>query len=143
MKRFVLMFLAILTLSIFSNSVSSSVYAEEPCTWKDCISSDGFEISVWAITPGTAMTGTGGVDGTKWSVGQFLATILEKLIIIFWVLSILIMTVGAWYMIIYHGQDEFLSKWKSIFVSGLIALAVALSAGVIVRLFAYLLYSTT
>lgn len=58
----------------------------------------------------------------------------------FGVLSVFIMTIGAGYMIIYHGQDEFLSKGKSIFVSGLIALAVALSAGLIVQLFSALLY---
>jgi hypothetical protein len=44
-------------------------------------------------------------------------------------------------MIIYHGQDEFLSKGKSIFTAGLIALVVALSAGLIVRLFSALLYA--
>jgi hypothetical protein len=56
------------------------------------------------------------------------------------VFAVFIMTLWAWYMIIYHGQDEFLSKWKSIFMSWIIALAVALSAWVIVKLFAYLLY---
>jgi hypothetical protein len=50
------------------------------------------------------------------------------------------MTIGAGYMIIYHGQDEFLSRWKAIFMSGIISLAIALSAGIIVRLFTYILY---
>ncbi len=50
------------------------------------------------------------------------------------------MTIGAGYMIIYHGQDDLLSKGKTIFLSGIISLAIALSAGVIVNLFAYLLY---
>lgn len=43
-------------------------------------------------------------------------------------------------MIIYHGQDDLLSRGKSIFTAGIIALVIALSAGIIVRLFAYLLY---
>lgn len=75
-----------------------------------------------------------------WTVNNVLLTILEKLILVFWVFAIFIMTIGAGYMIIYHGQDEFLSKWKSIFMSGIIALSVALSAWFIVRLFALLLY---
>jgi len=125
------------------------VFAADPCaesTAEDCITSDTFKISVWDITPwGISMLAAwaGEKEGTQNTVGNFLTVVLEKLIIAFGVLSILIMTVWAWYMIIYHGQDEFLSKWKSIFVSGLIALAVALSAWVIVRIFAYLLYSAT
>lgn len=96
-----------------------------------------FEINVGDITPGnTSLIWAGAWE----TIDNVLLTILEKLIVVFGVLAVFIMTIGAWYMIIYHGQDEFLSKWKSIFMSGVIALAVALSAWVIVKLFAYLLY---
>jgi hypothetical protein len=57
--------------------------------------------------------------------------------------SLLIMTIWAWYMIIFHGQDELLSKWKYIFMSWIIALVVALSSYYIVSLLRYLLYSWT
>ena len=104
----------------------------------DDITSSNFTIDVGTITP----TPTSLIsDEAGWTVTNFLASILNKLILVFWVFSAFIMTIGAWYMIIYHGQDEFLSKWKSIFMAGLISLAIALSAGIIVRLFAYLLYS--
>jgi len=103
------------------------------------ISDEGFTIDVTQFTPGWTQFLDEDSD-TSSTVNNVLVTVLEKLIIIFWVLSAFIMTIGAGYMIIYHGQDEFLSKWKSIFMSGIIALAVALSAWVIVRLFAYILY---
>jgi len=80
--------------------------------------------------------------GATWNVNSLLERVLNALIVIFWVAAVFFMTLGAWYMIIYHGQDELLSKWKTIFTSGLIALVVALSAWLIVRLFIYLLYTS-
>jgi len=50
------------------------------------------------------------------------------------------MTIGAGYMIIYHGDESLLSRGKSIFTAGLISLAIALSAGLIVKFISYLLY---
>ena len=101
------------------------------------ISSPNFQIDVWSISPGN--------NKTKWDTAKESATltlqaIIDNLIVAFWVLALLVMTVGWGYMIMYHGQDELLSKWKSIFTSGLIAVAVALSAWILVKLVAYLLY---
>lgn len=102
------------------------------------ITDASFEINVGDITPGgTTLIGSNSEE----TVDNVLFTILEKILVVFWVCAAFIMTIGAGYMIIYHGQDEFLSKWKSIFTAGLIALVVALSSGLIVRLFSYLLYS--
>lgn len=131
MKK-ILLFLVLLV-SFWSFDVFS---ATEYFEWD--IADDTFVIDVGNFTPvwRTDLVG----EGTQETVNNVLLTILEKLIIVFWVLSVFIMTIGAGYMIIYHGQDEFLSKWKSIFMSGIIALAVALSAWVIVQLFAFLLY---
>lgn len=102
------------------------------------ITSTSFDINVWDITPwGTTLIWSNSEE----TVNNFLFTILEKILVVFWVCAAFIMTIGAGYMIIYHGQDEFLSKGKSIFTAWLIALVVALSAGLIVRLFSFLLYS--
>lgn len=79
-------------------------------------------------------------DNAGGTINNVLMTVLDKLILVIWACAIFIMTIWAGYMIIYHGQDEFLSKWKSIFMSWIIALVVALSAWIIVRLFSYLLY---
>lgn len=123
--------LVVVSLSLLFSQISPTTAASNNIKDAD------FEINVADITPGnTSLIGAGAGE----TVDNVLLTILEKLIVVFWVFAVFIMTIGAWYMIIYHGQDEFLSKWKSIFLSGIIALAVALSAWVIVKLFAYLLY---
>lgn len=107
-------------------------------SWGD-VTDTSFEIPVQDFTfGGTQFLGEG--KGTTEVVGSVLSTTLEKLIVIFGALAAFIMTIGAGYMIIYHGQDDLLSRWKSIFMAGVIALVIALSAGIIVRLFTYILY---
>lgn len=102
------------------------------------IGSSDFTINVSDMTPGNVSLwdNSSSVDAAN----NILGRIIDMLIVAFGVLSLLFMTIGAGYMIIYHGQDEFLSRWKSIFVAGLISLAVALSAGMIVKFIAFLLY---
>jgi len=125
----------VMCLLLLSWSLLSFTQAAWESSWN--IKDETFKIHVGTFTPGN----TSLIGEWAWeTVENVLLTVLEKLIIVFWVFAVFIMTIGAGYMIIYHGQDEFLSKWKSIFMSGIIALAVALSAGVIVRLFALLLY---
>ena len=100
------------------------------------ITSPNFTIPVWTFWSTELID-----DDTAWgTINNVLMTVLEKLILVFGACAIFIMTIWAGYMIIYHGQDEFLSKWKSIFMSWIIALVVALSAWIIVRLFTFLLY---
>lgn len=115
------------------------VYAGDATTaWG--IASPGFTVSVDTFSPfWTALSW----DWTQWNVDNLLARILNALIIFIWVAAVFFMTVWAWYMIIYHWQDELLSKWKTIFTSWLIALVVALSAWIIVRLFVFLLYGSS
>jgi len=125
-------------------SFSFQTYASESdnslsCAWWQCVHTKDFKINVGTITPGNTTLIDSGNSGEQ-TARNVLATIIDKLIIAFGVLSLLMMTLGAGYMIIYHGQDEFLSRWKSIFVAGLVSLAIALSAGLIVRFIAYLLY---
>lgn len=102
------------------------------------ISKSDFTINVWDITP--TWTDTLSWKTSAEAIDFTLETIITKLITAFWVLSLLVMTVGAWFMIIYHGQDELLTRWKSIFSYGLISLVVALSAWFLVKLVSYLLY---
>lgn len=76
----------------------------------------------------------------KDTVEIWLALIVNKLMIWFWVLSLFIMTVGWGYMIFAHGQDELLNKWKSIFSAWIISLTVALWAWIIMKIVISLLY---
>lgn len=123
-----------LSLFVLPSLFMGEVFAADP--WS--IKNTSFTVEVDTFSPGgTALVG----DGTDDTVSGFLDTLLGKLIMVFGACSAFIMTIGAGYMIIYHGQDDFLSKWKSIFTAGLISLVIALSAGLIVRLFSFLLYS--
>lgn len=103
----------------------------------DCIDKASFMIE-------TSLFSDGG-KGLKWesskaTINTVLWTLIQKLMIALWIISLLIMTIGAGYMILYHGEDEYLSKWKSIFIAGIISLIVALSSYYIVNLVAYILY---
>jgi len=123
-----------LMLSILILGLSFS-YA--PISASQDISGTWFTIDVWTITP----TDTTNLSWNSSDVIEALGTtIITKLITAFWVLSLLVMTIWAWFMIIYHGQDELLSRWKSIFSYGLISLVVALSAWFLVNFVSYLLY---
>ncbi|USN58042.1 MAG: hypothetical protein H6767_06950 [Candidatus Peribacteria bacterium] len=77
----------------------------------------------------------------KQNVEATFVTLIEKLIYAFGALAILIMTIGGGYMIMYNGQDELLSKGKSIFMAGIISVFVALGAGIIINLIRFILYA--
>jgi hypothetical protein len=79
-------------------------------------------------------------NDTKQNVNYALGTIIQTLMIALWSLALLIMTVGAGYIVLHHGQDELLSKWKSIFMSWVYALVVALSSYYLVAIFRYILF---
>lgn len=100
------------------------------------ITSRWFTISVDDISPGMWVQWT----TTKQNVNYLLGTIIQNLMIALWSLAILIMTIWAWYMLTYYGQDEQLSKWKKMFMSGVYAMITALSAYYIVSIVRYLLY---
>jgi hypothetical protein len=69
-----------------------------------------------------------------------LGTIIQKLMIGLGSLSVLIMTIWAWYIVLHNGQDELLNKWKSIFMSGIYAMAIALSSYYLITIVRYILY---
>ncbi len=127
MKKFL-----ILILSLYSLFFSYNALASEDITKTD------FKINVIDITPTNPIFVE---NKTSDEVANYiLEVILTNMIIWLWALSLLIMTIGWWYMIIYHWQDELLSKWKSIFLAWIISLVVALSAWLIVNLVVYILY---
>lgn len=121
-----------------TESMKSSQEREAACASSgDCIDEASFMIE-------TSLFSDGG-KGLKWesskaTINTVLWTLIQKLMIALWIISLLIMTIGAGYMILYHGEDEYLSKWKSIFIAGIISLIVALSSYYIVNLVAYILY---
>lgn len=67
--------------------------------------------------------------------------LIQNLMIALWVVSLFVMTVWAWYIIAYHGQDEFLSRWKSIFVTWIVSLIIALTSYYMVSLVRYIIFT--
>lgn len=148
MRNFCYYFVYVFSLFIAMKSLATALILLFTCLWVLFfgetlfaawdITDSSFEINVGDFTPGgTSFIG----DNSEETIDNVLVNILEKLLIVFGALAVLIMTIGAWYMIMAHGQDEFITRWKSIFISWVIALVIALSSGVLVQLFAYILYS--
>jgi hypothetical protein len=110
-------------------------------TWSlawTCIDQPTFMIWVKDITPWG--------DNLEWDdreqvINNFFGNLIQTLMIWLGSLALLIMTIWAWYMILAHGQDELLSKWKSIFMSWIISLVVALTSYYLVAFVRFLLYS--
>ena len=102
-----------------------------------CIEKASFEISVNDISPWMGII-TGNSNQT---INKALWTIIQKLMIGLWSLSLLIMTVGAWYIILHNWQDELLSKWKSIFMSWVYAMMVSLSSYYLIMIVRYIIYA--
>jgi hypothetical protein len=124
-------------------SVFSSIYADWESTWN--LSTVDFEIwlneTIWVWFQTKVASDWTKLDNTSKVINHTLWTIIQKLMVALWVLSVLIMTVWAGYIIMYHGQDELLSKGKSIFMSGITALIVALSSYYIVSILRFILYN--
>ena len=115
---------------------SKDRYCEQ--SW-NCLNTSDFKINtstfkMWSL----------GVDSgkTSWQNANFLlATVISKLMIAMWVLAVLIMTIGAGYMVLYHGRDDMLSKWKTIFNYGMLAVALALCSYILVAILRFILYN--
>ncbi len=77
---------------------------------------------------------------TKELANKTLWTIIQNLMIAMWTISLLIMTIWAWFMIFYNWIDTTLSKWKSLFTWWIIGLLVALTSYYMVAILRFVLY---
>jgi hypothetical protein len=118
---------------------SKSAHEAECANSKNCLDQPTF--SIWVNDLIGVWFQKKAWDDTSNTINRTLWTIIQKLMVALWVLSVLIMTVWAGYIIMYHGQDELLSKGKSIFMSGVTALIVALSSYYIVSILRFILYN--
>lgn len=117
-----------------THQVSANNWSE--ATTED-ISSPGFEIDTHTFFPWAK---TAGKDNIEQNTNYYLSKIIQMLMVLLGSVSLLIMTVWAGYMIMYHGQDELLSKGKSIFTAGIISLIVAGSSYYLVSAIRFLLF---
>lgn len=105
--------------------------------WPDDLTSTNFIINVNDISPWIVSKW----NNTEERVNWLLWTLIQKMMIALWTLSILMMTVWGWYIVFHNWQDEILSKWKSIFMSWIYAMVVALSSYLLVSIVRYILYT--
>lgn len=67
-------------------------------------------------------------------------TVIDVLMIPIWVIALLIISVWAWYMIIYNWKEEFLTKWRNMITTWFLALFIALSSAYIIKAVIYIIY---
>jgi hypothetical protein len=69
-----------------------------------------------------------------------LGQVIQNMMIALWALSILVMTIWAWFMILYNWQDEMLSRWKNIIMWWIYAMIAALGSYYLVAAIRFILY---
>jgi hypothetical protein len=134
--KIILLYIFLSLIIIIPNSANSN-----KCTWTGSLCSSWYMIKTSELW----LPSTFNKTWKKWAkdtVNNVLINTIQKLMIAFWVLSLLVMTIGWWYMIFAHGQDNLLSRWKGIFTAGLISIMIALSAWIIMKIVIYLLYNS-
>lgn len=105
---------------------------------KWCIDQPSFEINVWSLTPWSLWMEWETIEErANWVLG----TIIQRMMIALWVLSVLIMTIWAWYIILNNWQDELLSKWKSIFMAWIYSILISLASYYLVAIVRYMLFA--
>jgi hypothetical protein len=114
-------------------------YIDDCKVSKNCIDQPSFVIKTWDISPWIVGKWNTSSEIANWA----LWTIIQKMMLALWFLSVFIMTVWAWYIVLHNWQDELLSKWKTIFMSWIYAMIIALSSYYLVAAVRFLLYSTT
>lgn len=121
-------------------SVPKSSSPQFSCQWgKDALCSEKFTIKTSLFSPG------GKSFVAKWGAQKtmtaFFTTLIQKLMVALWSLALLIMVIWAGFMIFAMWKDDSLNKWKTIFKSWVIALAIALSSYFMVSFLSYILYA--
>ena len=106
---------------------------------KNDISNPDFIIEVDKLFPWVKTWGQ--TEDINQTAGILIWTAIQKLMILLWFLSLAIMVVWTAYIVAYHGQDELLTKWKSMFVAGLSAMVIALLSYYIISLLRFVLFS--
>lgn len=101
------------------------------------LSTTNFMINVSEISPWWSGLIGSSAEAT---IENTLKRSIERLIIAISTIALLVMTIGAGYIILYAGEDERLTRGKTIFTGWLIAVGVSLLSWIMVQLVSYLLY---
>ena len=123
---------------LLSVAIASLMITYTPTHSAGNITDSSFTIEASWFTPRAWSATSGDMRSVTDSI---LENVIDSPFIAFWVLSLLVMVIWAWHMIIYTGQEDLLSKWKKIFMAGIISLSIALLSWLIVNFVNYLLYN--
>ncbi|MBF0914100.1 hypothetical protein HXK64_04120 [Candidatus Gracilibacteria bacterium] len=111
----------------------------DSCTGNgDCLASPKYHFSTSKFVPGGTFKGGG---TTKKRLENGLLTIIQRIMIPFGVISVIILTIGAGFMILSGGLDENITRGKKILKMGIVSISIALSSYLLVELLKYLLYT--
>lgn len=127
---------AVAAIANWWNNSQNQAQQSTPNPWED-LTKPTYRINVDNFTPGWKFTKTKTEDRLQWG----LLTIIQNLMIPFWVLALFVITIWAWYMILHNWEDEMLNKWKRIFKMWIFSICLALSSYLIIELVKYIIYS--
>lgn len=135
MIKKILLWLSLLLFSFFSYTweIHAAPWDENDLT------STNFEINTKILVEWDNITNEwdSAVDNVNFALG----IIIQRLMLFIWGFALLVMTIGAWFMIIHRGDDATLSKWKEIFTAGILWLTVALLSYYMVSILRFIIYN--
>ncbi len=105
-------------------------------TW-NCMDRSSFKINTDNFS-----LGKNNLKWTTWTqtINKTFWVIIQQLMIILWTLSLVVISIWAWFMMLFHWDDSTLTKWKNTIKWWIIALVVALSSYYIINMVWYILY---
>ena len=136
---------------IFSNSWFTNEWeskdweAKKRClkNWESMINCPQFTIKTETFSPGwggTLSKAKAWWWKTEETANILLWEIIRNLIVVFWVLSLFVITIGWGYMIFHSWEESLLTRWKTMLKYWVISLVIALSSWIMVKLVTWLLY---
>jgi hypothetical protein len=78
-------------------------------------------------------------DDTTEQINWLLWKIIQNMMLALWSLSILIMTIWAWFIILHNWKDEYLTTWKNIFMWWIYAMIIALGSYYLVSIIEFII----
>lgn len=153
LKKILVSFLLIISIvfissnELFAGGETEEWKAQKECRnwdkWKTMLHCSQFQIDVGNLSPWSKETLTKAREGwwkTEETTIILLWVIIKNMIIVFWVLSLFVMTIGWGFMIFHAWEETLLTKWKVMLKYWIVSLALALASWIIVKIVNWLLF---
>jgi len=153
LKKILVSFLLIISIAfingneLFAGDETKEWKAQKECRnwkkWETMLHCSQFKIDVETFSPWTKETLKKAREGwwkTEETTIILLQVIIINMIIVFWVLSLFVMTIGWGFMIFHAWEESHLTKWKTMLKYWIISLVLALASWIMVKMVNWLLY---